>query len=189
MGAVVIAVVFALVYLIRPKTTTVAPAAALKRVTSDSGLTMSPAISPDGRLVAYASDRAGKGNLDVWVQQTSGGLPVQLTFDTADEHEPAFSLDSSTIAFRSERNGGGVYLIPALGGSPVLVGPEGQRPRFSPDGSSLAYWVGLRGGDVFTPGGSSVYVVPVGGVPHKVVTLDQPARAIDIFTPLREEYL
>ena len=53
----------------------------------------------------------------------------------------------------------------------------------------------LEGRVVFTIGGEErtllagdVFCIP-GNVPHKVVTLDQPARAIDIFTPIREEYL
>jgi serine/threonine protein kinase len=36
------------------------------RVTADSGLTTDPVLSPDGKLIAYASDRSGEGNLDIW---------------------------------------------------------------------------------------------------------------------------
>jgi serine/threonine protein kinase len=55
--------------------------ASLERVTYDSGSTTMPALSPDGRLLAYASDRAGRGDLDIWVQQTAAGAPLQLTSD------------------------------------------------------------------------------------------------------------
>ncbi len=115
---------------------------ALVKMTSDSGLTTDPALSPDGRLLTYASDRSGEGNLDIWVQQVAGGEPIRLTRDPADEHEPSFSPDGSKIVFRSEAEGGGIYMISALGGQPRRVAALGRRPQFSPDGSWITYWVG-----------------------------------------------
>ena len=89
-------------------------------ITHDAGLTTEPALSPDGKLVAYASDRSATGNLELWVQQVSGvGDPLQLTHGDRDSHEPCFSHDGSQIAFRSEKDGGGLYSMPALGGEPV----------------------------------------------------------------------
>jgi len=124
------------------------PAAGIEitRLTFDSGFTASPVISPDGRLVAYASDRGGSGNTDIWVQQISGGKPVQLTNNPAHDQSPSFSPDGGQIVFHSERDGGGVYVIDTLGGE--LQGGEARRvadrgylPRFSPDGASISYTV------------------------------------------------
>jgi len=58
----------------------------LTQVTADGGITAGPALSNDGALLAYASDRVGTNNLDLWVQQTSGSVPLQLTRDPLDEH-------------------------------------------------------------------------------------------------------
>ena len=93
-------------------------------LTSGSDLNMEPAVSPDGEWVAYASDRAGEGNLDIWMQRLSGGEAVRLTRDVADEREPTFSADGSRLAFRSEREGGGIYVIPShSGGEARLLVP------------------------------------------------------------------
>ena len=120
----------------------------LTRLTSDSGLTTDPALSPDGKLLAYASDRAtpsgAVGNLDIWVQQLPAGEPLRLTRNDADDREPTFSPDGTRIAFRSERDGGGIYTISALGGDERRIAKDGHRPAFSPDGQSIAYWTGVR---------------------------------------------
>ncbi|WP_347269110.1 protein kinase, partial [Paracoccus sp. (in: a-proteobacteria)] len=75
------------------------PAYEFRPITADNGLTDYPAISRDGKLVAYASDRAGDGKLDIYVQQLSGGDPVRLTRDPSDDLDPDFSPDGSMVAF------------------------------------------------------------------------------------------
>jgi Tol biopolymer transport system component len=159
------------------------PNANIDQVTYDAGVTRMPALSFDGRLLAYASDRAGDGNLDIWLQQLGGGNPLRLTDDPADDMTPEFSPDGREVVFRSERNGGGVYVVSTLGGPARLIAPDGRRPRFSPDGKQVAYWVGqFRGQNAFA-GQSSVYVVALsGGTPVRMLA-DFPIAKDPVWSP------
>jgi Tol biopolymer transport system component/tRNA A-37 threonylcarbamoyl transferase component Bud32 len=135
------------------------------RLTSDAGLSAHPALSPDGKFVVYASDRAGGGNLDLWLQQIGAGSPIRLTQGGDDNYDPDFSPDGTRIVYRSERDSGGVYLISTLGGEPRLIGPEGRHPRFSPDGNRIAWWTGTVGGDREAAGASKIFVASLTGAP------------------------
>jgi Tol biopolymer transport system component len=108
-------------------------------------------------MVAYASDRAGESNLDLYVQQVSGGRSVRLTDHPADDHDPNFSPDGSQIVFRSERDGGAVYVVPVLGGEARLIAPKGSKPRFSPDGKTIAFQLGTFNSD------SAIFLAPASG--------------------------
>ncbi len=114
------------------------------QLTPGTDFSRSPSISRDGKVVAYSSDRAESGNLDIWVQFLSGGPPIRITTDPAEDGEANISPDGSAVVFRSERNGGGIYLANVSGGGERLLVPRGREPQFSPDGRSIAYWTGDR---------------------------------------------
>jgi Tol biopolymer transport system component/predicted Ser/Thr protein kinase len=152
-----------------PNRAKVTPEPILTRLVSGSGLATDPALSPDGKLLAYASDRSGDGGLDIWVRQVAGGDPLAVTHDQLGNREPSFSPDGSTIVFSSERERGGIYIVPALGGEPRKIAGQGRRPRFSPDGEWVAYW---SGPDAYVGprDAQRVLVVPATGGPSRLLS-------------------
>jgi serine/threonine protein kinase len=115
------------------------------QVTSAAGVENDPTWSPDGGRVAYDSDQSG--NRDIWVTQPTGGPAVNLTPDYKGfDSEPAWSPDGNQIAFVSARDGGGVYVMPAIGGPATRMSPRASAdvqvftsPAWSADGAELAY--------------------------------------------------
>jgi Tol biopolymer transport system component len=159
------------------------PSWRLTRLTADAGLSAFPALSADGKLVAYSSDRGLEGQRDLYVKQVAGGQPIRLTFDGAGNTTPDFSPDGSKIVFRSNREGGGIYEIPAFGGEARLLAHDGLNPRFSPDGSQVAYWIGAENVAETIPGSGAIWVVrAAGGQPQRVGTNFTAAR-YPIWTP------
>jgi len=132
----------------------VPPETTLRRLTNNPDLTTNAAISPDGKLLAYVRNR------NIWVQQIDGSGLIQITNDPAGDDDPAFSRDGTQIAFRSEREGGGIYAAPILGGEARLLVPQGRRPRFSPDGRRLMYWIPKDTADLY---GAKLFVQPLSG--------------------------
>src|SRR4030095_13637781 len=76
----------------------------LQPLTMDAGFTGQASFSPDGKLLAYASDRAETGNLDIWLRQMSSGSTVRFTNEPGLEDLPRFSADGTRIYYRSEEN-------------------------------------------------------------------------------------
>src|SRR6185436_14782887 len=76
--------------------------------------------------------------------------------------EPAFSPDGSMIAFRSDRDGGGIYVMGETGENVRLLVGEGYNPAWSPDGQEIAYGT-QPGSNIFNRVaiGSQIWVINV----------------------------
>src|SRR5438128_3575580 len=66
-------------------------------VTMHTAHEMAPAFSPDGRMLAFSSNR--HGSYDVFVVPTEGGKPKRLTFDSASDLVNGWSPDGKSILF------------------------------------------------------------------------------------------
>jgi Tol biopolymer transport system component/predicted Ser/Thr protein kinase len=184
-AAGIIALGAGLYFATRPRgaTDTIREAAEPERLTLDLGLNMDPAISLDGKFVAFASDRSGEGNLDIWVKQVGGGDPIRLTRNPADEHEPSFSPDGTHVAYRSAREGGGLYLTSTLGGEERKLTGEGRRPRFSPDGKRIVFWKGLEEPFPLRAGGGNSYVLDLATSESRQIAPDFAAAVHPLWSP------
>ena len=121
-----------------------------RRVTNSGGQDDQPALSPDGSMIVFVSNRSGSPRL--WsvpapaLDAVAFDAPTALSTgsDTAiPEGAPAWSPDGSTIAFSSARSGTSqIFTMPAAGGSAVQVSNEvagAFNPTWSADGSTILF--------------------------------------------------
>jgi eukaryotic-like serine/threonine-protein kinase len=123
-----------------PKARLSAPVA-LHRLTDFAGMEESPALSPDGRTVAFTSVVAG--HRQIWVRLLAGGTPLQVTHGDTDHQFPRWSPDSGSLIYFSpsaEPHGPGqVWEIPALGGTARPVIASVIAADLSHDGKRIVY--------------------------------------------------
>src|SRR6185369_8160552 len=108
----------------------------IAQLTDLPGSEMFPSLSPDGTFFVYA--KSFGGNVDLFLQRVAGGHPINLTANSqADDYQAAFSPDGQQIAFRSDRDGGGIFLMGATGESVRRLTDFGFNPSWSPDGKEI----------------------------------------------------
>ncbi len=97
----------------------------IQRVTTEPGLELDPAVSPDGRTIAYTA--GVPGHMRIYVRQVAGGRMMPLTQDDpgGEQRWPQWSADGARILFqtgrpgvatRSQEGSGALFVVPALGG-------------------------------------------------------------------------
>ena len=122
-----------------------------------------PAISPDGKLIAFAY----KG--DIFTVDSNGGQARQLTTNPAYDYMPVWSPDGSQIAFASNREGSfDVYVVEAKGGTPrrLTTNSSKELPVAWKDNSHVLFQTALLPSAesiVFSGSYSQVYEVDLNG--------------------------
>ncbi len=113
----------------------------IQRLTVNKARDVYPRFSPDGKWIAFSSDR--NGNLDVFIIPSTGGTPKQLTTHSADDTVLGWSPDGKAVLFSSNRGEDfmpQLYLVSIDGGMPWKAGTDmGIQASYSPDGKRIAY--------------------------------------------------
>lgn len=73
----------------------------IRQLTTHPGRDFDPVLSPDGRWLAFCSDRSG--NPDIWIKPFPRGTAVQVTRHPSDDTEPAWMPDGKRLVFVSKR--------------------------------------------------------------------------------------
>ena len=147
------------------------------RLTSEPGLEIQPAMSPDGERVAYAAGRSQR--MQIFVRPAHGGAAVRLTIDTTgNEWSPRWSPDGARVLFLAK---GGVFSAPAAGSEApreevaARSGAIVTSATWSPDGREIAY---VRGDSLLarTSGTDRVRLIATGPDLHSCAWSPDGAR-------------
>ncbi|GAB5520072.1 MAG: winged helix-turn-helix domain-containing protein [Rhodothermales bacterium] len=137
-GAVVVGL-FAFWWIIRDTPTEVWQA---RPFSTQPGLELTPAFSPDGSRLAYAYEREVFAPADLFVRLTDGSSTLRLTTTPADERAPAWSPDGQHLAFVHYADTVCTIMqLPSLGGTAQPIAPctEAERVAWLPEGDAVLF--------------------------------------------------
>ncbi len=109
---------------------------AFTQLTENLGEELYPSLSPDGKSFVYQSRASGKWG--IYLRVVGADNPIALSKNSAlDDTHPAFSPGGEQVAFRSERDGGGIFVMGLDGENVRRLTNFGYNPSWSPDGKEV----------------------------------------------------
>jgi len=134
-----------------------------KLISAGNDLIEKAEISPDGRWLAFDSNRAG--NTDIWIMKPDGSDLRQVTTDLAHDWAPTWSPDSKRIVFHSLRSGNrDIWVKPIAGGAAKQLTTDPSKDwdaRWSPKSADIAF-TSYRGGS------ANIWVVSENSAPRQL---------------------
>ena len=129
------------IYLMKPDGT------GLVRLTNNSAFDINPVISPDGKKIAFSSDR--DGNYEIYVMNVDGTNPIRLTNNAAFDTDPAWNSDGTKILFSTSRDGNNeIYKMNADGTNQTNVSNDPAASdggaQFNNDDTKIVYMSGQQ---------------------------------------------
>ena len=146
----------------------------MKGIFRGHGEPIAPTYSPNGKVIAFCSNRTG--SYQIWSMSAGGSGQRQVTRSPYPALFPAFSRDGHRIFFNADDGGPAgedVYAVAATGGKATrLTGAPGddEYPAVSPDGRTIAF-VSHR-----KPGTGQIWLMRADGKHQRQLTHDAPAK-------------
>ncbi len=138
----------------------------LRQLTSDDAVSLWGTLSPDGKLMAFVSDRVGRGQMDLFIQQVSGGSPVRLTDGKQKVNAIAFAPDGMQIVYGTIGQDSAIWGIPTVGGESRRIADRNKNEttlKVSPDGTWICSY------ELVGPYSGQFRVTPLAGGQTKLV--------------------
>ncbi len=128
-----------------------------RQLTTQSSYETEPVWSPDGKKIAFASDR--EGGSDIFIMDAAGGPATRLTFNSASEIPQGFTPDGKAVIYSASIQDAPsallfpaswqteLYSVPVNGGRPrQILSTPAEAVNYLPDGKSFIY-VDRKGGE------------------------------------------
>lgn len=122
------------------------PDARITQVTFLPGMEDYAVFDPAGKRILYSSDESGNANL--WIYDRETGERYQITRSPTNLSEADWSPTSEWVAYRSEENPSGLHARSLVTGETIRIAEFGHHPRWSPDGTQVAFHGSGGSGDI-----------------------------------------
>src|SRR5262249_9259156 len=148
------------------------------RLETERGVDTRRAVSPDGKTLAFCSDRDGQPR--IWLKHLKGGGEIALTAGSDDF--PRFSPDGASVLFiRTEAGKPSLHRVAVLGGDPRKIVENAEQADWSPDGKQIAFVRLRREQDQVS---SSLYLIdPAGGAERELTRFEQDQVGFPRWSP------